>query len=323
MKKFTLLWHAPWHEEGLGFEEGILKAQWPDMEVTCLEARSKAEMLRLLPEADGLVISELSPLDRETLNHFERCKFIVTQTMGLDHIDMDAARERGLIVVNLPDYCLEEVSDHALALILGALRHIPVYDRQIHSGIWDVTSCPAPKKFKDTVLGFAGFGRLGQLTARKAGSVFTQIIAYDPFMNKDAAAALGVTPVNSLEELFSEADVVSLHIPATPQTEKMVNAKLLALVKPGFCLVNTGRGKLVDEPALRDALVSGRVRIAALDVLTHEPPEEGNPLVGLENAIITPHVAWRSDQTNNTLRELSALEAGRILSGEGAKNVVK
>ncbi len=323
MNKFTLLWHAPWHEEGLGFEAGILKANWPGMEVICLEARSKAEMLKLLPEADGLIISELSPLDRETLEQFDRCKFIVTQTMGMDHIDMDAARKKGLVVVNLPDYCLEEVSDHALALILSALRHIPDYDRQIRSGVWEVTKCPASKKFADTVLGFAGFGRLGQLTARKAGSIFPQIIAYDPFMNKDAAAALGVTPVSSLDELFSQADVVSMHIPATPETEKMVNAKLLALVKPGFTLVNTGRGKLVDEPALRDALVSGKVQTAALDVLTHEPPEAGNPLIGLENVIITPHVAWRSDQTNNTLRELSVLEAGRILSGEGARNVVK
>lgn len=308
-----------WNFEETRLEEKVLKG----LEAQCLIARSEVEFKTLFGKIDALVIANEADITAEVAAALApRCKIIVRQGIGVDNIELTACKNMGIAVANVPDYCLEEVSDHALALALTLARNIPFYDAMIRGGAWNVRALPAGSNYQGLTLAICGFGRIPQSLARKAGCVFGRLVTYDPYINREGASKLGVEVVDTFEALVREADILSLHIPATAENHHIINAQSLSWFKPTASLVNTARGALIDEVALYQALKNQTLASAALDVLEIEPPDFNNPLITLPNVVITPHSAWYSYQAFDQMRLKAAEEIARGLCEEPLKNQV-
>jgi D-3-phosphoglycerate dehydrogenase len=278
--------------------------------------KSEDEVIDFARDADILMVITANQITRRILTELARCKGIIRHGIGLDSIDVEAATELGVLVVNNTSYCIEEVSDMAMALLLAATRRIPRLDRLFRDGIWDYSVMRQGFRLRDCTLGIVGLGRIGRRVAHKAAAFGMRLLACDPYSAPDQAASLGVT-LTSLETLLSESDFVSLHSPLTAQTFHLIGERQLRMMKPTAFLINTARGGLVDTPALVQALEEEWIAGAALD--THEEPEPvpgDHPLTGLENAILTPHIAWYSEQAMEELQVGQAHEAVRLLRGE-------
>jgi D-3-phosphoglycerate dehydrogenase len=240
---------------------------------------------------------------------------VVRYGVGLDRIDLDAARELGVDVRNVPDFCTNEVADHALALLLAIARDIVPQATRVAEGEWRGSDRKL-HRLSGSVAGVVGLGEIGQAVARRVAALGMAVIAHDPYADARAAQTMGVRLVG-LEELLGESDAVLLTCPLTEETRGMIDADALALMKPTALLVNTARGEIIDEEALAEALQDGSIAAAGLDVLSEEPPAEGHPLPGLPNTVITPHTAWYSEEARHEvytggLRELAdALRGGR------------
>ncbi|MFD5157064.1 C-terminal binding protein [Streptomyces hawaiiensis] len=230
--------------------------------------------------------------------------------VGLDNIAVDTATERGVWVTNVPDYCVEEVSDHAVGMVLAWTRGLTAFDRAVRAGRWNPASARL-RRLSTLTCGIVGYGRIGRATAHKLGAFGCRILAHDPHAPNDAAGV----EMAGLEELLRRSDVVILHVPLTPGTYHIIGAEQLALMKPGGLLVNVSRGGLVDTGAVVKALDSGQLDGAAFDVLESEPhvPAE---LLEQQGALLTPHVAFSSDASVTELRRRAAEEVVRILAGE-------
>ena len=277
---------------------------------------SEDEVIDFARGADILMVITQNKITRRILETLTHCKAIIRHGIGLDSIDLDAATELGVLVVNNTSYCIEEVSDMAMAFILAATRRIPRLDRAFRAGIWDYAMMRRGFRLRECTLGLLGFGRIGRRAAQKAAGFGMRILAYDPYVSPDDAAELGVTLV-SLDTLLAEADFVSIHSPLTPETFHMVGERELRMMKPTAFLINTSRGGIVDTTVLVRALEEKWITGAALDA--HEEPEPvpaHHPIVGLENVILTPHIAWYSEQAMAELQEGCAHEAVRVLRGE-------
>ncbi len=247
-------------------------------------------------------------------------RIVARYGVGVDNIDVATATRRGIPVTNVPDYCVEEVSDHALALILAAMRKVASYDRAIRAGRWDLKVGRPMHRLRGRTLGIVGLGRIGTRLAEKALALGLRVLANDPGVSPARAEALGAGMV-SLTDLLTEADAVSLHVPLTPQTRHLIGAAELARMKAEAILVNTARGDLVDLDALREALAAGRIAGAALDVLPQEPPDPNDPLLRMENVILTPHAAFYSEESLVELQTKAAQEVARCLRGEPLRSV--
>jgi D-3-phosphoglycerate dehydrogenase / 2-oxoglutarate reductase len=244
---------------------------------------------------------------------------IVRYGLGLDNIDVEAARKRGVRVAYVPDYATGEVADHTAALSLAALRKIVQLDRSVREGRWDPMGVSRPMLgFTHSVVGFVGFGRIGrEVHARLRAFGFSAIVS-DPYADEPALLSLQARAVD-LDTLFATADLITLHAPLTPATKHLVNAERLNLVKPTAVIVNTARGALIDTAALEDALVEQRIGGAALDVFEDEPLPQHSRLRQMANVILTPHVAWYSAQSALRVQALAADEVERHLSGRPAR----
>ncbi|OCW58393.1 C-terminal binding protein [Hoeflea olei] len=250
-------------------------------------------------------------------------KVIVRYGVGIDNIDLDAAAKRRIYVANVPDYGAEtEVSEHALALYLAVQRRIPGRDREVRAGQWGIgQSAPVPSR-ENAVLGLIGCGRIGLATARKFRALgFARVLVFDPYLDADKAAAEGLE-LTELETLCRLADVVSVHAPLTPQTHRILGARLFALMKPTTIVVNVSRGGLVDEPALAEALAEGRIFGAGIDVFEEEPVRPDHPLLRTPNTVLSDHTAWYSERSVAVLQRNAATEISRVLSGEPPRNWV-
>ncbi len=266
---------------------------------------------------DASVILAGSPpkFPRELLLRLPMLKAIVRYGVGVETIDLAAARELGIVVVNVPDYCAEEVATHTMALILACCRKLPQAQRLVSAGRWELAPLRPLFSSEEQTLGMVGFGRIGLATARKARAFGFRILVADPYAQPDRLAAVGATAVE-LPQLLRESDVVSLHAPLTPQTHHIIGAAALAQMKSTALLVNTSRGGLIDELALEAALRSGKLAAAALDVLEQEPMAANHPLLQVEQAIITPHTAWYTEQSTVRMRQYASREVARLLRGE-------
>jgi D-3-phosphoglycerate dehydrogenase / 2-oxoglutarate reductase len=251
----------------------------------------------------------------EVIDALEGCRIIARYGIGVDTIDVAAATERGILVTNVPDYCIDEVSDHALALILGLTRRILRLDRAVRSGGWNVGDASPMHRLRGQRLGLVGFGRIARALATKAEAVGFVVLATDPYVDDEAIAAAGVVP-RQLDVLLSEADIVSIHAPLTAQSRHLIDAKAIARMRQGAFLVNTSRGALVDTDALRGALVDGRLGGVGLDVLESEPPDAGDPLLQHPDAIVTPHAAFASEQSVLELRRKATEQVVAALAGQ-------
>lgn len=247
---------------------------------------------------------------------------ILRYGIGYDNIDVGAARARGIRVGYVPDYCVDEVAEHTASLVLALLRKLVPLDRSVREGRWAAVNDAKPiKPFKETTIGFLGLGRIGSAVQERLRPFDFQFIAADPGLTESQARSLGIARTTT-EALFAEADVLSLHAPATEATTEIVNAENLARMKSSAFVINTARGKLIDETALAHALKAGRLAGAALDVFQAEPLPPHSSLRDAPNLILTPHAAWYSEAALGRLQALVAQDMERALRGEIPRRVV-
>jgi|SRR5688572_26515652 len=276
-------------------------------------------VLKVAKDADALLVT-YAKISAEMIRQMPRCRIISRFGIGVDNVDIAAATEAGIVVTKVPDYCIDEVSDHTLALLLAAVRKIPLANAQVHAGQWKMPAVVPIHRLRGSVLGLVGFGRIPQLVAPKAKAFGLRVVAYDPYIAADVFAQAGVEPVD-FAQLLKVSDYVSIHSPLLPETRGLFNADAFRQMKPTAYLINTARGPIVDEQALAQALDAGQLAGAALDVMTQEPPG-GSPLFGRDNVIITPHTSFYSEESLVELQTKAAEEVVRVLTGDAARNPV-
>jgi len=277
------------------------------------QCKTEEEVVEAVKEAD-VVLAQWAPVKSRAIASMRRCRGIVRYGIGLDNIDLAKAKERGIPVRNIPDYCLEEVADHTMALMLALQRQVSRVDALVREGTWKITPPLPLPPMRQSVLGLVGFGRIARLVASRARAFGMRVVSADPFVGAEEFASAGVTGVD-LDELFAASDIISLHSPLTDDTRHIIREESLRRMKPGVLLVNTSRGGLVDTAALTAALREGRVAGAGLDVLEAEPLEPESPLLSLSNLIMTSHVAWYSSASVGELQHRAALAAAELLDG--------
>jgi D-3-phosphoglycerate dehydrogenase len=306
--------------EDLNIERSILEPM--SCKVESRQCKTTAELLAAVPAAD-YVITQFAPITAPVIAAAARARLIVRYGIGVDNVDISAARERGIPVCNVPDYCIDEVADHTLAFILAATRQVIPHTLAVREGRWGLAvPIQAVKALRDLTVGVVGCGRIGRAVIRRLLPFGCRVVAYDPVVDAGTLGLADVHPAGSLSDLLSASDVVTLHCPSTPQTRGMINAYAIALLRPGSILVNLGRGDLVDTEALLAGLRSGQVGAAALDVCDPEPIPPGHPLTALPNVVLSPHIASASPHAARTLRESVAGAVARAIRGEPLENVV-
>lgn len=297
-------------------ERAAAEAQGAQFEA--FQCRSEQDVCAAVKGADVAVV-QFAPLTAAAIAGLAPGAGIVRYGIGYDNIDLAAAFERGHEVGYVPDYCTAEVADHTTALLLAALRKLPQLDASVRAGDWQAVAVAKPlKPFAQTVVGFLGLGRIGHLVLARLKAFGFHFLVSDPMLDAAHAKELGVQSVDR-DTLFRQADVLSLHVPATPQTEHAISAQSLRTMQPSAVIVNTARGRLIDEAALAQALREGVIGGAALDVFEAEPLPTDSPLRDAPNLILTPHSAWYSDAAIVRLQELTADDIGRILAGQGPR----
>jgi D-3-phosphoglycerate dehydrogenase len=276
-------------------------------------------ILQIAAGADALLVT-YARISAELIGQMPRCRIISRFGIGVDNVDLGAATARKIVVTKVPDYCIDEVSDHTLALLLAAGRKIALSNAQVHAGRWEMPAVVPIRRLRGSVLGLVGFGRIPQLVAPKAQAFGFSVIASDPFVPAEVFARAGVERVD-FASLLERSDFVSIHTPLMPETRGLFNTDTLRRMKPTAYLINTARGPIVDEAALAAALDAGRLAGAALDVMPQEPPV-GSPLLGRPNVIITPHTSFYSEESLLELQRKAAEEVVAVLTGKMPKNPV-
>ena len=282
-------------------------------ELVVLRARNRQQVMAGIDGADVLMVQYAS-IDDEVMSAVPSLKGIVRYGMGLDNIDLDAASERGIVVKNVDDFCVDEVADHAVAMIVSAHRGLWILDRAVKAGGWGPDLEPAPAPPDETVVGLAGFGRIGQRVAHQLNRLGFGIAFWDPFLKEPAPPH--ARQVGSLHELATECSYLTLHVPLTRDTKGLIGGAVLAALGPHGHLINTGRGGLVDERALLDALELGKISSASLDVLDIEPPAGSTTSAALARhgrVLVTPHIAYLSTRSVPILRRNAARRAREIM----------
>jgi D-3-phosphoglycerate dehydrogenase / 2-oxoglutarate reductase len=277
---------------------------------------SAEDILAVARDADAILVT-YAKLPGELLRQLTRCKAIGRFGLGVDNIDLPAAKALGIAVNYVPDYCLREVSDHAMALLLALTRKITFANKLVQSGRWEVPPIVPLHRLEGQVLGLIGFGNIPRALAPKARSFGLKVLAHDPYVAKETLSGAGVEGV-SFDDLLARSDFISVHAPLLAATRGLMNATAFGKMKKGAFLINTARGPLVDEAALVAALDSGHLGGAALDVVASEPLPTDSPLLGRDNVILTPHTAFYSVEALEELQTKCASDVARVLSGEKA-----
>jgi D-3-phosphoglycerate dehydrogenase len=290
-------------------------------ELRMAKSASAEDILAVARDADAVLVT-YAKLPGELLREFTRCKAIGRFGLGVDNIDIAAATELGITVTYVPDYCLREVSDHAMALLLALARKIAFSNSLVQSGRWEVPPIVPLRRLEGQILGLIGFGNIPRALVPKAKAFGLKVITHDPYVPADVVKAFGVEST-SFEDLLAHSDFVSIHAPLLPSTRGLMNAAAFARMKKGAFLVNTARGPLIDEAALVAALDSGRLAGVALDVVAAEPLAGDSPLLGRGNVILTPHTAFYSAEALEELQTKCASDVARVLSGEAPVYPVK
>ena len=303
----------------LGPEAQVLSAA--GCELTGRQCKTEAELIDLCADADA-VITQFARVNSGVINAMSRARVIVRYGVGVDNVDLEAARARGIPVCNVPDYCIDEVADHTLAFILATTRQVVPHTVHLRAGKWGLTApVSGMKALRDLTVGVVGFGRIGREVVKRLVPFKCTIRVFDPVVSPAEIEKLGAGAA-SLDDLLAAADVLTLHCPSTPQTRKLMNRDRFAKLKPGSILINVARGDLVEVPALMEALEGGRIRAAALDVFDPEPIPADHPVLKLPNVILAPHIASVSTAAVKKLRETAASLAARAVRGETLSNIV-
>lgn len=279
------------------------------------QAATESEAESAVAGAD-VILNNFAPMTRKVMQGMAGGATIVRYGVGVDNVDLDAARALGVQVCNVPDYGIEEVADHATAMALFLARKVHAFDAGIRGGEWGITKLVTGlRSLSDITVGMVGFGRIAQAFARRMQVFGCRIVAHDPYVNAGLAEEMEVT-LTSLDEVISSAQILSLHVPLTADTRHMINAARLAALPEQAIVINVSRGGLIDESALSDALTAGVISGAGLDVFEREPLMQDSPLRTAPNILLTPHAAFYSDASVRRLQRLAAEEGLRALRGE-------
>ena len=289
--------------------------------LVCVRDESPLALREQAGDAAAVVVIA-RPVDRQLIEAMERCRLILTLSVGYDCVDVSAATERGIPVCNTPAYCTDEVANHAMTLILAVSRKLHLILPKTREGLWDYKFARPILNFRDKCLGILGLGRIGRAIVPKAKGFGMRVAAYDPYLDDDLFALLGVKRCYELSDLLREVDYLTIHAPLTAETHHLIDGPALRCMKPQAVLVNTARGPIVDEAALCEALRQGAIAGAGIDVLESEPPPASNPLLGLENALVTPHIAWYSEESHEADMVQGMDELVRVLTGHRPRFVV-
>jgi D-3-phosphoglycerate dehydrogenase len=286
-------------------------------ELLLAEEPTPEAIMQVARNADALLVT-YAKITAEMISQMTRCRIIARFGIGVDNVDIPGATKAGIVVTRVPDYCIDEVSDHTMALLLALARKIPFANSRAHAGHWEMPAVVPIYRLRGSVLGLVGFGRIPQLVTPKAKAFGLKVISYDPLVSQETMNRAGVEKVE-FSELVSVSDHISIHAPLLPETDHLFNANVFCRMKPKAYLINTARGAIVDEQALALALDRGHLAGAALDVLSHEPPS-ASPLFGRENVILTPHMSFYSEESLIDLQRKAAEEVVRVLSGDTPLN---
>lgn len=279
------------------------------------------EAIVQVARAATAVLVTYAKVTADMIQQMTRCRIISRFGIGVDNVDIAAATRAGIVVTRVPDYCIDEVADHTLALLLALVRKIPVADTRAKAGRWEMASLVPIHRLRGTTLGLVGFGRIPQSVAPRAQVFGINVVAYDPYIPKEVMAGARVEGV-TFDELVERSDYISIHTPLAPETRHMFNADVFRRMKPTAYLINTARGPLVDGQALVDALREGHLAGAALDVLPQEPPPADSPLFGFDNVILTPHIGFYSEESLVDLQTKATEEVVRVIRGQMPRNPV-
>lgn len=281
------------------------------------QVREEEEVIRACKDADGL-LNQYALLTRRVLEHLPKCKVVARYGVGVDSVDLKAATDLGIIVANVPDYCIDEVSDHAIALILSLVRKTAFFNAKIKSGQWDFRSGIPIHRIRGKTLGLIGSGKIGLEAAKKLSSFGVRVIAFDPFLK---TSPLGIE-LKSLDDVLKESDFISIHCPLNDATRHLIGEKEFIKMEKKPLLINTSRGPIIDEKALIQALQEGLITGAGLDVLEKEPPDSVNPMLAMENVILSSHVGFYSEESISELKRRTAKNVSDVLMGRWPGSVV-
>jgi D-3-phosphoglycerate dehydrogenase len=299
--------------------ESTVEALGDQVEVRWVDGPDREKLLAAVPEADALLVRSATTVDAEVLDAAPKLKIVARAGVGLDNVDVKTATERGVLVVNAPTSNIHSAAEHALALLLSAARQIPAADASLREHAWKRSSFSGTEIFGKTV-GVVGLGRIGQLVAQRLAAFEAHIVAYDPYVSAARAAQLGIELL-SLDDLLGRADFISVHLPKTPETAGLIDKAALAKTRPGVIIVNAARGGLIDEAALAEAITSGHVRAAGLDVYSKEPCTD-SPLFELSQAVVTPHLGASTEEAQDRAGTDVAASVKLALAGEFVPDAV-
>lgn len=285
-----------------------------DADFHAIQCKTEDDVIRLAKDADALFV-QYAPITAKVFDALSDLKVVVRYGVGVDCVDLDAATKHHVYVCNVPDYGVEEVSTHAMTLVLACVRKIVQLSNSVKAGMWDFKLSKPVHRTNNLTLGIAGFGRIPRMVAKKAAAFSFHLLAYDPYVDSAAMQEYGVTKVD-FDTLLKKSDVVTVHIPLMKDTYHLFNRDSLPKMKPSAFLVNTSRGPLVDEEALVAAVEQKQLAGAALDVCEKEPLPKESRLRKFDNIILTPHDAWYSEEAQEDLQRKAAEEVVRVLRGE-------
>jgi D-3-phosphoglycerate dehydrogenase len=312
-------------EPDLDWESQELAKRGVDFEYHQLKSAPNEKVIEATRDADVVVVNMVK-ITPDIVAGWNRVKLVIRHGVGYDNLDLHALEKASIPACYIPDYCAEEVAEQAIALIMACGRRVvssrKVLDDSSASGIWDFNPMIPVFRMGGQTLGILGCGRIGSLVYKKLKSFGFKFLVCDPYLSAERKKELGIETVDK-ETLFRESDFITIHTPLTSETRHIVNKDTLALMKPTAYLVNTARGPMVDADALADALKRNAIAGAGIDVFDKEPPPQDYPLFGLPNAILTPHLAWYSEDAAWTIRKLIVLEVDRYLAGQPPRYLAK
>jgi D-3-phosphoglycerate dehydrogenase len=288
-------------------------------ELVAAQCKTREDILALVADAHAVLNTYYGPINGEVMDAMPDCRIIVRYGIGVDTIDIAAATARGILVANVPDYCIDEVSDHAVAMSLSLVRKLPQGDRQVRAGNWKLAALKPVRRLSNLTVGIIGLGRIGRAIATKLAVFGPKLVYVDPYAKDAPAGAQSVT----LAELYQRSDIIIVQAPATPETKHLLDGKAFAAMARKPIIVNCARGELIETPALIQALQSGQVSGAGLDVIDGAPPLPADSLLcQFDNVILAPHSAWFSEDALFSLQRLAAMEVARVLRGERPKSLL-
>jgi len=308
-----------WTFPSLDIEQDLLDAA--GCQLSSNQCDSETELIALVRDADA-VITQFAPITADVIQAMNKAKAIVRYGIGVDNVDLEAAAARGIPVCNIPDYCIDEVADHTLAFILAATRQLLANGLHIRTGNWGLaTGVDDMKTLRDLTVGCIGFGRIGREVLDRLRPFKCDRLVYDPHVDDASIQDAGCRPV-ALDQLLAESDILTLHCPSTPDTRYLLDQTAIAHLKPGAIIINLARGDLIHTDALIEALESGQVSAAAVDVCDPEPIPEDSPLRSLPNVLATSHIASASRKAVTALRETATRIAIAAVQGDPISNIV-